>query len=1112
MLLRSDSPTGQPVCPRLVYRLAWLIALLAGIVATVLFVAGPLAGQAAGAHAPTNVPRPAAAVSWELSEATPPRPWFSQMGQRSLRVDAAGNPRVAYGGDHLYYARYDGSQWQRQVVDPAPGVGADTSLALDTAGNPHISYMGSAAGGATLDTLKYAHWTGSAWSIQTVDSALLAGADTSLAVDGAGRPHISYCDFQSAGLRYARWTGAAWNIQTLPAVHCRFTSLALDTDGNPHISFFDNGLLRYAVWNGTAWSSETVDQGVSLVGMFSSLALDAQNRPHISYHDDNGNRVKYAHWTGAAWNIQVVDSHDGWYTSIALDSLGRPHISYVQRPASTWQANFVAYASLTATGWVTETVDTTASEAGDFTSLALDSAGKPVMAYCDFDASQYTCRELRVARRTASGWSITAVDTAINRNISDVSLALDGAGNPHIGFGALQPQAPIGEARHVYRVGSAWQQELVGSGLPGNILLDAGSGVHLAYANNTLYYASRGAGGAWTALTVDSLESGLGAIGAISVVLDVAGRPHLSYEVDTQVRYAYWTGVSWHVEPVDSGARPGPTTSLALDSVGRPHISYCGLEVDTCLTIEYAHWTGSEWVFESVARGDAPSLALDGLDVPHIAYTALSGALQYASLAASGWLTETAATSGQNPSLRLDTLGRPHISFRYLGGGVAYAARLGAGWTVETVDPDPNRGRYNSLALDSAGQPRIAYTDDLQGNVRYAERRTALTAGYAGESAPRAAAVPLAAPTPPVRRVWSTQTVEHLGATEPYNSLALDNEGHPRIVYMGLRYAAWNGATWLKEDIGGASGWYPSLAIDAQDNPRVTYMSFDWIARHDPGDFGYLKRIGGTWTGGVVLEYGLGWYSSLALDGAGVPHASFFYSYGCGPGYATLDANGHWSDGEVEQLTTCAIGDTSLAFDTAGRPHIAYYDEGQGRVRYAVWSSGAWDVQTVDAAVGHSDDPAAIFPHGLGHVRATLSLKLDAAGNPHVSYYDYIHAVLRYARWDGTRWITEVVDSAGKVGKHNSLALDSRGQPQIAYSEETHGDLRYARRAGSAGWIIETVDSAGWTGLHNSLALDSQDRPHISYYERVRGELKYATAPPAADLSKRLYLPIVARH
>jgi hypothetical protein len=104
------------------------------------------------------------------------------------------------------------------------------------------------------------------------------------------------------------------------------------------------------------------------------------------------------------------------------------------------------------------------------------------------------------------------------------------------------------------------------------------------------------------------------------------------------------------------------------------------------------------------------------------------------------------------------------------------------------------------------------------------------------------------------------------------------------------------------------------------------------------------------------------------------------------------------------------------------------------------------------------------------------------------------------------------VDSAGKVGKHNSLALDSRGQPQIAYSEETHGDLRYARRAGSAGWIIETVDSAGWTGLHNSLALDSQDRPHISYYERVRGELKYATAPAAADLSKRWYLPTVARH
>jgi hypothetical protein len=1119
MPCRANRSIGSPAGPQLQSYSVRLVMLAVAVAAAMVGLFTLAAGQVGRAQAAGSGPAPAAnaalpAATWNLSDVTPPRPWFSDMTQRSLRLDAAGNPRVAYGTDHLYYTRYDGSQWQRQVVDPAQGVGAYASLALDAAGNPYIAYMASAAGGTTLDTLKYARWTGTIWNIQTVDAGLLAGSDTSLAIDGAGNAHISYCDLQSAGLHYAHWTGTAWNIQTLPATFCRFTSLALDSAGHPHISFTDNGLLRYAAWNGTTWSTETVEQGAAPVDMFPSLALDAQDRPHISYHDDIANLLKYAHWTGAAWDIQVVDSHDGWRTSIALDGLGRPRISYIQRPASPWQSNFVALASLTTSGWLTQTVDTTASEAGDFTSLALDSAGKPVTAYCNYDSSAYTCRELRVATRTSTGWSVAIADSASAPYIPEVSLALDKAGNAHLGYGVQTPGAPLVEARHAYQVGSAWQQELAGNGVPGNIVLDAGDGVHLAYADNRLYYASRGTGGAWTATMVDSLPQPYMSIGPISVVLDTAGNPHISYVAEWQVRYAYWTGTSWHVEPVDSGARPGSAPSLALDSAGRPHITYCGLEVDTCLTVEYAHWTGTEWVFQTVARGDAPSLALDSVGTPHIAYSALSGTLEYASLSAGGWLTETVGVKGQNPSLRLDPSNGPHLSFYDPGAGVKYAARPAISWAVETVDADPNRGRYNALALDSAGQPRIAYTDERQGNVRYAERSAAAPAAAPAAASPTAPGLaPVPVPTPPVRRAWSTQTVEQLDGYAPYNSLALDHQGRPRIVYEGLTYAEWDGTTWVKTGIGGSEAWYPSLAIDSQDNPHVTYLIFYLgSSRTDPGDLGYLKRIGGAWSGGTVSEYGLGWYPSLAFDGAGVPYTSFFYSYGCGPGYVGLDALGHGGEGEIESLgPACGIGDTSLAFDAAGQPHMAYYDEGRGRVRYAVWTGTAWNVQMVDAAVGHIEDPAAKIPPGLGHMRATLSLKLDAAGNPHLSYYDYTHAVLRYAHWDGANWLTETVDAAGKVGKYNSLALDSHGQPHIAYSEETHGDLRYARRAG-ASWLLETVDAAGWTGLHTSFALDSQDRPHISYYERVRGELRYATAPAAADLLERVCLPIIARH
>ena len=112
---------------------------------------------------------------------------FSDMTDRSLRLDAAGHPHIAYGGEHLYYAWHDGVNWHYETVDDSPGVGTHASLALDADGRPHISYYDR-----TNSDLKYALWTGSAWSIQTVDSVGYVGRYSCLALDAGGHPHISY--------------------------------------------------------------------------------------------------------------------------------------------------------------------------------------------------------------------------------------------------------------------------------------------------------------------------------------------------------------------------------------------------------------------------------------------------------------------------------------------------------------------------------------------------------------------------------------------------------------------------------------------------------------------------------------------------------------------------------------------------------------------------------------------------------------------------------------------------------------------------------------------------------------------------------------------------------
>ena len=123
--------------------------------------------------------------------------YFSDFGPRSIAIDSNNHPHIAYGGDHLYYAYYDGSAWHYETIDSSPGVGMYTSLALDSAHNVHISYYD-----ATNDDLKYVTGTSGSWSTpETIDSS--GGEYTSLALDSANNVHISYFDYTNHDLKYA---------------------------------------------------------------------------------------------------------------------------------------------------------------------------------------------------------------------------------------------------------------------------------------------------------------------------------------------------------------------------------------------------------------------------------------------------------------------------------------------------------------------------------------------------------------------------------------------------------------------------------------------------------------------------------------------------------------------------------------------------------------------------------------------------------------------------------------------------------------------------------------------------------------------------------------------
>jgi hypothetical protein len=336
-----------------------------------------------------------------------PGPWnivsidaSAKSGQyASLALDGSGLPRIAYyeaQAKELRLATWTGSSWSVQTVDSSTNnIGQYCSLALAPGtGYPRISYYD-----AHNHDLRYASWNGSSWALQTVASSNDVGKYTSLALQpGTGYPRISYYDETNDNLKYASWNGSSWSTQTVdsPGSVGLNTSLALQPGtSNPRISYYDktNKRLRFASWNGTAWVYKTVDS-TGDVGLYSSLALDSGGNPRISYYDNTNKRLKYA-WSidgGVTWppaQIKIVDNAGdvGMHNSLALESGGNPRISYYDNTNKDLKYAWSNDGGATWPPAQIELVDS-ANQVGSYSSLKLDPAipYKPRIGYYDSSA------------------------------------------------------------------------------------------------------------------------------------------------------------------------------------------------------------------------------------------------------------------------------------------------------------------------------------------------------------------------------------------------------------------------------------------------------------------------------------------------------------------------------------------------------------------------------------------------------------------------------------------------------------------------------------------------------------------------------------------------------
>ena len=324
---------------------------------------------------------------------------------------------------------------------------------------------------------------------------------------------------------------------------------------------------------------------------------------------------------------------------------------------------------------------------------------------------------------------------------------------------------------------------------------------------------------------------------------------------------------------------------------------------------------------------------------------------------------------------------------------------------------------------------------------------------------------------------WRIETIDDRDRAGVYKSLAFDGAGRPAIAYSsdaGPRLATWNGSTWDLEAIDSAGkGRRISLAFDpSTGGPCVSYTSH--------GVLYYACKGESSWSRRQIEPRGVtGLNTSLAFDAAGRPAVAYALT-GKGGGLRLARYDGSQWRGETIDVEARAHY-LSLAFDAEGNPAIAYGDDKTGNnsysggVRCARWDGSSWTISTVE-----SDHE--------GFTGYSTALAFDpVTAQPVIFHTCNVYWIGRLTTGNGDDWTAE---DAGKAND-GQFAFDSIGTPMLAVT--TNGDL-YLYTKGDSGWQEELVDarSGEYFKGQPSIAIGPDGLPAIAYHEHHDGVLKFA--------------------
>ncbi len=245
-------------------------------------------------------------------------------------------------------------------------------------------------------------------------------------------------------------------------------------------------------------------------------------------------------------------------------------------------------------------------------------------------------------------------------------------------------------------------------------------------------------------------------------------------------------------------------------------------------------------------------------------------------------------------------------------------------------------------------------------------------------------------------------------------SIAVDSAGFVHVASyrwvslndQSLVYATNLSGSWAYTVIPTPGAWYQSvsIALDSADHVYIAYCEADNAFPPITERLYYVTNATGAWVNHLISSGGttsIGRFCSLAIDSNDALHVSYCRSDE-GRLYYSTNASGAWAWETVNASPADYANDTAIALDGSDRPCISYYEyenSSTGRLRYACKLAGVWNDSVVDDS---------------GNAGSGSSLAVTAAGSPRIAYFDEANGRVKYARNSTGSWYRQdVADCEG---------------------------------------------------------------------------------------------------